>query len=73
MNFAHAQSTTTNVTVKMNKPKISVIGLGFVGLTLAVINARKGFDTIGIDIDKEKLEKLTSGQPDFFEPNLENS
>jgi len=55
----------------MNKPKISVIGLGFVGLTLAVINARKGFDTIGIDIDKEKLEKLTSGQPDFFEPNLE--
>ena len=39
----------------MKKPKISVIGLGFVGLILAVVNAKKGFDTIGIDIDSKKL------------------
>ena len=41
----------------MKKPKISIIGLGFVGLTLAVVNAKKGFDTIGIDINTEKLKK----------------
>ena len=56
----------------MNKPKISVVGLGFVGLSLAVVNAKENFDTIGIDIDKEKLEKLCSGNPYFFEPKLKN-
>ena len=38
--------------------KISVIGLGFVGLTLAVTNAQKGFLTIGVDNNKEKIENL---------------
>ena len=55
----------------MKKPKISVVGLGFVGLSLAVVNAKKGFDTIGIDIDKEKLKTLQAGKSDFFEPKLE--
>jgi UDPglucose 6-dehydrogenase len=55
----------------MQSQKISVIGLGFVGLTLAVVNAKKGFDTIGIDIDKEKIRKLKRGIPDFYEPKLE--
>ena len=50
----------------MKKPKISVVGLGFVGLTLAVVNAKKGFDTIAIDIDDEKLMKNEKGLSDFF-------
>lgn len=54
----------------MKKPKISVIGLGFVGLTLAVVNAKKGFDTIGVDIDSKKLKDLEEGVPDFYEPQL---
>jgi UDPglucose 6-dehydrogenase len=55
----------------MSTPNISVVGLGFVGLTLAVINAKKGFTTIGIDINNNKLEQLRNGKPDFFEPKLE--
>ena len=55
----------------MKKPKISVVGLGFVGLTLAVVNAKKGFDTVAIDIDTEKLIKNENGLSDFFEPKLE--
>jgi UDPglucose 6-dehydrogenase len=55
----------------MQNQKISVIGLGFVGLTLAVVNAKKGFDTVGIDINQEKIENLKKGIPDFFEPKLE--
>ncbi len=54
----------------MKKPKISVIGLGFVGLILAVVNAKKGFDTIGIDIDSKKLKDLEEGITDFYEPQL---
>ncbi|CUS98025.1 UDP-glucose/GDP-mannose dehydrogenase family, NAD binding domain, partial [Candidatus Kryptonium thompsonii] len=40
------------------KAKIGVVGLGYVGLPLAVEYASKGFTTIGIDIDKSKVEKL---------------
>ena len=51
--------------------KISVIGLGFVGLSLAVVNAQKGFYTIGIDIDNKKLTNLRNGNPPFYEIKLE--
>jgi len=56
----------------MSKPIISVIGLGFVGLSLAAINAQKGFHTIGIDKDLTKLRGLKKGNPDFYEPKLRN-
>jgi len=54
----------------MKNTKISVIGLGFVGLSLAVINVKKGFQTIGIDSDKKKLKNLQKAKIDFYEPNL---
>jgi len=54
----------------MKKPKISVIGLGFVGLTVAVVNAKKGFDTVGIDINSRKINELRKGISDFYEPQL---
>ena len=53
------------------KNKISVIGLGFVGLSLVTASARKGFDTIGVDIDSKKIEHLKACKPDFFEPDME--
>ena len=57
--------------MRMSISNISVVGLGFVGLTLAVINAKKGFTTIGIDVNNKKLEQLKNGKPDFFEPKLD--
>lgn len=54
----------------MKKIKISIIGLGFVGLSLAVTNARDGFETIGIDSDKIKIKNLKNAKADFFEPHL---
>ncbi len=53
------------------KNKISVIGLGFVGLSLAIVNAKKGFKTIGVDISREKITNLKKGKMDFFEPRLD--
>lgn len=58
--------------MNQKKPIISVVGLGFVGLSLAVANAKKKFDTYGIEINEKKLRKLRSGKSDFFEPKLEN-
>ena len=49
----------------MKNPSISIIGLGFVGLSLAVINATKGFKTIGVDNNKEKINSLKKSKSDF--------
>ena len=60
------------MTSKEKKPKISIIGLGFVGLSIAVTNAKKGFETIGVDIDKNKINNLKKGIIPFYEPKLQN-
>lgn len=41
--------------------KISVIGMGYVGLPLAVAFAEKGFDVIGFDINSSKVEEYKKG------------
>lgn len=46
--------------IKNEEEKISVIGLGYVGLPLAIEFAKK-FDVIGFDINDEKLEKYSKG------------
>ena len=44
------------------KEKIAVIGMGYVGLPLAVAFAEKNIDVIGFDINKEKIEKYVNGE-----------
>ena len=44
------------------KIKIGVIGLGYVGLPLAIRFCDEGFETVGFDIDKEKIKKLKLGK-----------
>ena len=43
------------------KRKIAVIGLGYVGAPVAVAFARNGFETIGFDIDAQRIAELRSG------------
>ena len=38
-----------------NKTSIAVVGLGYVGMPLAVAFARKGLSTIGFDTNCEKI------------------
>ena len=42
--------------------KIGIIGLGYVGLPLAIRFAEKGFKTIGFDVDKNKINMLNKGK-----------
>lgn len=44
------------------KANIGIIGLGYVGLPLAMAFARKGFKTCGIDVDKDRINRLKKGQ-----------
>jgi UDP-N-acetyl-D-glucosamine dehydrogenase len=41
--------------------KISIIGLGYVGLPLACLCAGKGMDVHGVDSDEEKISKISRG------------
>ncbi|MAT39663.1 MAG: UDP-N-acetyl-D-glucosamine dehydrogenase [Ectothiorhodospiraceae bacterium] len=42
--------------------KIGVVGLGYVGLPLAMEFAKKGIQTIGIDVDPWKVDSLNAGK-----------
>ena len=48
--------------LKSKKAKLAVIGLGYVGLPLAVEKANAGYKTIGIDIQNEKVKKLNRAE-----------
>jgi UDP-N-acetyl-D-glucosamine dehydrogenase len=47
--------------IKDKTAKIGVIGLGYVGLPLAVEKAKAGYKVLGFDIQKEKVEKVNKG------------
>ncbi|WP_299357064.1 nucleotide sugar dehydrogenase [uncultured Shimia sp.] len=42
--------------------QVGVIGLGYVGLPLAVTAARSGFPVVGFDVDSNKVEQLARGK-----------
>ncbi|MEI6438541.1 MAG: nucleotide sugar dehydrogenase [Candidatus Omnitrophota bacterium] len=48
--------------IRSRKARIAVIGLGYVGLPLALGFAAKGFKTYGIDTNPERVKKLLSGE-----------
>ena len=47
--------------IEKKEARIGVVGLGYVGLPLAVEFAKAGFSVTGIDIDGDRVEKLSSG------------
>ena len=51
--------------------KIAIIGTGYVGLASAVGFAHLGHDVVGIDIDKEKITKLSRGKSPIYEKDIE--
>lgn len=47
--------------LKEGKEKISLVGLGYVGMPIAVEFAKRGIKVIGFDLNKEKIETYKSG------------
>jgi UDP-N-acetyl-D-glucosamine dehydrogenase len=48
--------------IEQREAVISVIGLGYVGLPLAIAFAQAGFRVIGLDLDKKKVDSLNRGE-----------
>ena len=52
--------------MKKNKIKISIIGLGYVGLPLAIEFGKK-YETVGFDIDQDRIKDLVNGNDKTLE------
>ena len=52
--------------------RAGIIGLGYVGLTLAVAAASSGIDVYGVEINPHIKECLKAGRAHFYEPGLDN-
>ena len=50
---------------------LSVIGTGYLGTTHAVCMALLGHRVVGIDVDGDKINSLSSGTLPFYEPGLQ--
>ncbi|MBP1308060.1 UDPglucose 6-dehydrogenase [Paenibacillus sp. 1182] len=53
--------------------KITVFGLGFVGLTTALAFAEKGHKVYGFDVDIQRTEVIKNGSLPFAEPGLDSA
>ncbi|MBQ8613524.1 MAG: hypothetical protein IJ416_04850, partial [Ruminiclostridium sp.] len=51
--------------------RIGIIGLGYVGLTLAIAAADCGIDVYGVEINEKIKEALSHKKAHFFEPGLD--
>lgn len=51
--------------------RVCVMGLGYVGLTLAAVMAEVGFEITGVEIRDEVIESVKKGSAHFFEPGLD--
>ena len=50
---------------------ITVVGMGFVGLTAAVGFAAKGHQVYGIEKDEDRRKRIESGKLPFYEPGMQ--
>jgi UDP-N-acetyl-D-mannosaminuronic acid dehydrogenase len=50
--------------------KVCVLGMGFIGLTLATTLAEAGVDVIGVDVVPEVIDTLNEKRCYFYEPGL---
>lgn len=48
--------------IYQREAKVAIIGLGYVGLPLAVEFAKAGFETVGIDVDRRRIASLNEGK-----------
>lgn len=51
--------------------KVSVIGLGYIGLPTAAVLASRGIDVVGVDVTERAVETINRGEVHIVEPDLD--
>ena len=57
----------------MNYSKVSVIGLGYIGLPTAAMFATYGHEVIGVDVNESAVEMINQGKIHIVEPDLDTA
>ncbi|NOV00007.1 UDP-N-acetyl-D-mannosamine dehydrogenase [Paenibacillus planticolens] len=55
----------------MDKSKICVVGLGYIGLPTASLLATKGYNVHGVDVNENAVNMINNGQVHIYEPDLD--
>lgn len=50
---------------------VCIIGLGYVGLTLAIIMAEAGYTVRGVELNRDFTDRIVTGKAHFHEPGLD--
>lgn len=50
--------------------RVSVVGLGYIGLPTAAFIASKGIPVVGIDVNQDAVDSINAGTVPFFEPGF---
>lgn len=59
-----------NTTDSRSFGKVSVVGLGYIGLPTAAFIASKGIPVVGIDVNQDAVDSINAGTVPFFEPGF---
>lgn len=51
--------------------KVSVIGLGYIGLPTAAVIASRGIEVIGVDVNQHAVDTINKGEIHIVEPDLD--
>ena len=51
--------------------RVAVVGTGYLGAVHAAGMAQLGFQTVGVDVDQAKVDRLQAGTSPFYEPDFE--
>lgn len=57
-------------TPESNRPSVSVIGLGYIGLPTAAVLASSGANVVGVDINQKAVDLINQGEVPFVEPDM---
>ncbi len=54
-----------------DRPRLTVLGTGYLGITQAACMASEGFEVLGLDTDATKVDRLRAGEVPIYEPGLD--
>jgi len=71
MRYQSRHTGSSAATVGKVFGRISVIGLGYIGLPTAAVFASRGVEVIGVDVSAHAVETINSGRVHIVEPDLD--
>ncbi|WP_417736894.1 UDP-N-acetyl-D-mannosamine dehydrogenase [Rosistilla oblonga] len=68
--FATPRLSENSLRLRVQRSKVCVIGMGYIGLPTASVLADSGYDVCGVDVGSEIVETINRGEIHIHEPHL---